>query len=289
LRLFAAVKLLLLAAIIVLGFVSAHGTWSNFLPFARRARGRRRSSPAGRRRPRRLLRLRRLLGHRQDRRGDQGSGGPCRGRWPSRRGRHPRLPAGQRAFIRLVPMENGRLGPAFRGAGGAALFAGGGGRVFAVIVMIAIAGSLSAVIVTAPRVSLAMARDGYHPAAIGRLHPRLGTPVRRIALQALLSCLVVGLANYDAILGYFVFITVVFLALTVAGSIGCRAGRRGVSGWPDTLDAAGLSAPPGHAPGAARRGPSAPGRPRDRHRGAGYPCNRLIVSPRAARLAEEVP
>src|SRR6185436_15342276 len=63
------------------------------------------------------------------------------------------------------------------------------------------------------------------------------------------------------------------------------AGRRGVPGAGIPLDAAGLSAPPGHAPGAARRGPSAPGRPRDRHRGAGIsgvPSHRLAAR-RAAR------
>ncbi|HYV18919.1 MAG TPA: amino acid permease, partial [Verrucomicrobiae bacterium] len=218
-RLFAAVKLLLLAAIIVLGFVSAHGTWSNFLPFAAPRPG---TAPlvAG------------LAG------GVLGAFFAFAGFWDiAKIGGEIKDPARtlpralaigvavatlvyllvSGAFIRLVPMETAASGPAFAAQAGAALFGESGGRVFAVIVMIAIAGSLSAVIVTAPRVSYAMARDGYLPASIGRLHPRLGTPVRAIALQALLACLVVGLANYDAILGYFVFITVVFLGLTVAG------------------------------------------------------------------------
>jgi APA family basic amino acid/polyamine antiporter len=62
-----------------------------------------------------------------------------------------------------------------------------------------------------------MARDGLFPGAVGRLHPRFGTPVRAIALQALLGCVVVGFATFDAILAYFICITVAFLALTVAG------------------------------------------------------------------------
>jgi APA family basic amino acid/polyamine antiporter len=121
------------------------------------------------------------------------------------------------AFIRLVPIEAADSGPAFAAQAGTALFGSDGGRVFAAIVLVAVAGSLAAVLMTAPRVYYAMARDGLFPGAVGRLHPRFGTPVRAIALQALLGCVVVGFATFDAILAYFICITVAFLALTVAG------------------------------------------------------------------------
>ncbi|HET8948069.1 MAG TPA: amino acid permease [Candidatus Polarisedimenticolia bacterium] len=291
-RLFAVVKLALLAAIIVLGFASAHGTWSNYVPFAAQRAG---TAPlvAG------------LAG------GILGAFFAFAGFWDlakiSGEVRDPArtLPRAlaigvgvstivyllvSGAFIRLVPMETAASGPAFAAQAGAALFGASGGVVFAVIVMIAIAGSLAAVIVTAPRVSYAMARDGYLPASIGWLHPRLGTPVRAIALQALLASLVVGLALYDAILGYFVFITLVFLALTVAGLYRLPRPPQGtfrVPGYPWTpvlflLLLATLLALLGA------------GRPFEAALGTGvvalgYPVYRLLISPRAARLAEEAP
>jgi APA family basic amino acid/polyamine antiporter len=52
---------------------------------------------------------------------------------------------------------------------------------------------------------------------MGRLHPRFGTPVRAIGLQAALACIAVSLATFDAIVSYFIFVTVAFLALTVLG------------------------------------------------------------------------
>jgi APA family basic amino acid/polyamine antiporter len=121
------------------------------------------------------------------------------------------------AFVRLVPIEASGSGPAFATQAGSALFGSAGGRVFAAIVLIAIAGSLFAVLMTAPRVYFAMARDGVFPASVGRLHPRWQTPVRAVALQAILSCVVVSLADFDAILSYFIFVTVLFIALTIVG------------------------------------------------------------------------
>jgi APA family basic amino acid/polyamine antiporter len=70
---------------------------------------------------------------------------------------------------------------------------------------------------TAPRVYYAMARDGVFPASVGSLHPRFGTPVRAIVVQAVLACVAVGLAPFDAIVSCFMFVTVAFVALTVVG------------------------------------------------------------------------
>ena len=121
------------------------------------------------------------------------------------------------AFIHLVPIEAAGSGPAFAAQAGSALFGAEGGRVFAAIVLVSIAGSLAAVLMTAPRVYYAMARDGVFPASVGSLHPRFGTPVRAIVLQAVLGCIVVGLATFEAILAYFICVTVAFVALTVVG------------------------------------------------------------------------
>ena len=218
-RALAAAKLLVLGTIIAWGFASAGGSWSNFRPFLEPRPG---SAPL----------LAGLAG------GILGAFFSFGGFWDvAKIGGEIKEPARtlpralalgvgtativyiltSAAFIHLVPIEAVSGGAAFAAQAGAALFGANGGRVFAAIVLIAIAGSLAAVLMTAPRVYYAMARDGLFPGPVGRLHPRFGTPVRAIVLQAALGCAAVGLATFDAIVAYFIFVTVAFVALTVAG------------------------------------------------------------------------
>lgn len=68
-----------------------------------------------------------------------------------------------------------------------------------------------------PRVYYAMARDRLFFQAMGAIHPRLGTPARAIALQAVLASLLILLGTFDQILAYFIFVTVAFLGLAVLG------------------------------------------------------------------------
>lgn len=70
----------------------------------------------------------------------------------------------------------------------------------------------------APRLYFAMAQDGVFPVAAAALHPRFGTPARAIAVQAALASVLVLLGTFDTIVAYFVFITVLFIALTVAAT-----------------------------------------------------------------------
>jgi APA family basic amino acid/polyamine antiporter len=68
----------------------------------------------------------------------------------------------------------------------------------------------------APRVYYAMARDDLFIKSIATVHPRFGTPARAIILQALLASLLLAIGTFEQILAYFFFITVLFIALTVA-------------------------------------------------------------------------
>ena len=68
----------------------------------------------------------------------------------------------------------------------------------------------------APRVYFAMARDGLFPAAAAAVHPRFGTPARAIGAQALLASVLVLFGTFDSIVAYFIFVTVAFIGLTVA-------------------------------------------------------------------------
>jgi APA family basic amino acid/polyamine antiporter len=120
------------------------------------------------------------------------------------------------AFLYLVPLERVTSGEAFAAQAGEALFGPVGGAVFAAIVVVSVAGSLFAVVMLLPRVYYAMGRDGVFPAAIGELSPRFGTPARAIATEAILASALVLAGSFEQIVAYFVFITVTFIALTVA-------------------------------------------------------------------------
>ncbi|HLM58815.1 MAG TPA: amino acid permease [Pyrinomonadaceae bacterium] len=119
-------------------------------------------------------------------------------------------------FVYLVPMGAVTSGETFAAQAGAAMFGAAGGRVFSAVVVVAVLGSLAGLTMAAPRVYYAMARDGLFFQQAARLHPRTGTPAAAIALQAALASLLVALGTFDEIVAYFVFIVVVFLALTVA-------------------------------------------------------------------------
>lgn len=119
-------------------------------------------------------------------------------------------------FIYLVPPGEVTSGETFAAQAGETLFGRAGGQVFALVVVVAVLGSLAAVIMSAPRVYFAMARDGLFIPAAASIHPRFGTPARAIAFQAGLASLLVTLGTFNEILSYFVFVVVVFIALTVA-------------------------------------------------------------------------
>jgi APA family basic amino acid/polyamine antiporter len=123
------------------------------------------------------------------------------------------------AFIYVIPIAQVGAGEAFVAQVGAVLMGPSGGVAVATLVVICVLGSLAAVLMLGPRVYFAMARDGLFPAAAAAVHPRFGTPARAIAAQAVLASVLVALGTFDTIVAYFVFITVAFIALTVAGAL----------------------------------------------------------------------
>jgi len=120
------------------------------------------------------------------------------------------------AFMYLVPLERVASGETFAAQAGQALFGAAGARVFSGIVVVSVLGSLTAIIMTAPRVYYAMAADGLFFEAAASIHPRFGTPARAITLQAGLASLLIALGTFQQIIAYFIFVTVIFIGLTVA-------------------------------------------------------------------------
>ncbi|HKP10571.1 MAG TPA: amino acid permease [Blastocatellia bacterium] len=128
-------------------------------------------------------------------------------------------------FLYLVPFERVTSGETFAAQAGDVLFGQAGGRVFSAIVIVSVLGSLAAVIMSAPRVYYAMARDHLFLPGAAAVHPRFATPARAIALQAAMASVLVALGTFDQIIAYFIFVTVAFIALTVVAVFVLR--RRG--------------------------------------------------------------
>jgi APA family basic amino acid/polyamine antiporter len=139
-------------------------------------------------------------------------------------------------FFYLVPTSRITSDRAFAALAGEALFGKAGSWVFTAVVVTSVAGSLAAILMAAPRVYFAMARDGLFFPAVAAVHPRFRTPARAVAIQALLASALVATGSFEEILAYFFFVTVAFLVLTVAGVyvLGQAPGTSRIPGYPLT-------------------------------------------------------
>ena len=99
---------------------------------------------------------------------------------------------------------------------GSALFGAGADKLLAVAVVIAVAGSLAAVLLGAPRVYLAMARSGVFPKRLVNFDAKRQAAPPATLIQVGLACVLVLLGNFDQILGYFIPVTVFFLGLSAS-------------------------------------------------------------------------
>jgi APA family basic amino acid/polyamine antiporter len=106
---------------------------------------------------------------------------------------------------------------AFAAMAGEALFGPRGGTIFTAIVILSVLGSLCAVLMASPRVYYAMGRDRLFFAELAAVHPRFGTPARAIAIQAILAIVLTVSGKFQQILDYFMVPTILFLALTIIG------------------------------------------------------------------------
>ena len=120
------------------------------------------------------------------------------------------------AFMRVTQHAAPATDDAFVAALGTALFGEGAGTVLAAAVVIAVAGSLTAVLLGAPRVYLAMARTSVFPAGLVRFDARRQAAPRATLIQVALACLLVMLGTFEQILGYFIPAAVFFLGLSAA-------------------------------------------------------------------------
>ena len=94
-------------------------------------------------------------------------------------------------YLRVVPFEQFSGKVAVGEVAAERLFGSAAGYLFAVVAILIILSSLSAMTTAGPRVYFAMARDGAFLPAAARIHPRFRTPAIAIVAQAAWSALLV--------------------------------------------------------------------------------------------------
>jgi APA family basic amino acid/polyamine antiporter len=103
------------------------------------------------------------------------------------------------------------------------LFGPAAGSVMAVVALLSLLASLSAMTLAGPRVYYAMARDGLFFRAAASVHPRYRTPAVAIGLQSAWSALLVLTAGADALVTYTGFAIVLFSGVAVVALFVLRA------------------------------------------------------------------
>jgi APA family basic amino acid/polyamine antiporter len=121
------------------------------------------------------------------------------------------------AFLFLVPSSAIGSSETFAAQAAGRLFGARGAMVMSVIVVVTVSSSLLAFMTVAPRVYYAMASDGLGFGRFARVHQRTQAPTAAILAQTLLGCALVAVGAFEQIVGYFIFVTVAFLGVTVVG------------------------------------------------------------------------
>ena len=144
------------------------------------------------------------------------------------------------AFLYLVPAERTRDGAAFARLAGEALFGQAGPAILSGIVVLSAAASALALLLMAPRVYVAMSRDGLFSNALAATSASTGAPTRATALLAAIASIYVLSGTFEQILPLFLGPALAFVALAAAALFRIR--RR--DGAPEAFRCPGYPATP---------------------------------------------
>jgi basic amino acid/polyamine antiporter, APA family len=120
------------------------------------------------------------------------------------------------AFLYLVPVEQVTSSADFARRAGEAMLGRAGPPAFAAIVVLSATASAAALLLMAPRVYVAMGRDGLFPVALAKLHPVTHAPIRATALLAAMASVLILSGGFSQILAFFMPATLLFVALSAS-------------------------------------------------------------------------
>ncbi|HEY2796587.1 MAG TPA: amino acid permease [Thermoanaerobaculia bacterium] len=135
------------------------------------------------------------------------------------------------AFAYLVPPEHTVDARDFARRVGQGLLGPAGPGVLAAVVVVSASASILALLLMAPRLYVAMSRDGLFPAALAALSPRTDSPARATALLAALASLLVLTGSFSQVVALFMCTTLVFIGLAAAGLFVVRRRAAGITAF----------------------------------------------------------
>jgi len=97
-----------------------------------------------------------------------------------------------------------------------AVVSGGAGKLVAAAILVSMFSAANSIMLNAPRVYYAMAKDGLFFESLSRVHFRFGTPALSICVAAVWSAVLAASGTYEQLLTYVVFIGWIFYALAAA-------------------------------------------------------------------------
>ena len=225
-------KVLALAAIVVVAFSIGSGTWSHFLPFDARRAG---APPIGEALGLGLVAAFFSFG----------------GFWEASRVAGETRDAARTlpramalgvaavtlvylmttaAFVYLVPIGRVTSSAEFARRAGEALLGPAGPRALAVVVVLSVVASAAALLLMAPRVYLAMSRDGLFPVGVAKLQEVTNAPVRATVVLASIATLLILSGSIQQILAFFMCPTLAFVALAASAVFAVRRRAAGKPG-----------------------------------------------------------
>ncbi len=92
----------------------------------------------------------------------------------------------------------------------------GAGKIVALAILISMFSAANSIMLNAPRVYYAMAKDGLFFKALSRIHPKFETPALAVIVAAVWSALLAASGTFEQLLTYVVFIGWLFYALAAA-------------------------------------------------------------------------
>lgn len=97
-----------------------------------------------------------------------------------------------------------------------------GANLISILIVVSILGSINGLILSGPRVSFAMAREGIFPAIFGRLSARYRTPMVALAAQGVWAGMLAASGTYQQLFTDVIFTAWIFYGLAVAGVLVLR-------------------------------------------------------------------
>jgi len=129
------------------------------------------------------------------------------------------------AYLYALPVEQMKGVVNVAETAARALFGDAASVYVSLAIVVSILGAINSVILTAPRIYFAMARDGLFFPMAARVHPRFKTPGNSIVIQAVWSCVLVLSGSFSQLLTYTVVAMLAFSIMTGSANLVLRRTR----------------------------------------------------------------